>query len=862
MTLDADHTSPESYLKRFGLSEFRPGQRDVVTAVLSGKDVLCIMPTGGGKSLCFQLPSLARDGLTLVVSPLIALMKDQVDVLQQKGIRAEYINSSLSPQEQNRRLERFQAGEYDLLYVAPERFRSQRFVEATKQTQIQLLAVDEAHCISEWGHDFRHDYARLGRFRRRMGNPQTIALTATATPDVRQDVIAQLGMAEPEVFIAGFARPNLQFSVRHASSRAEKDEALIQLLNETPGSGIIYSSTRKGCEQVADMLRHHVSRRVGIYHAGLLPDERRAAQENFMSGSTPIVVATNAFGMGIDKADVRFVAHYNMTGTIEAYYQEAGRAGRDGKPARCCLLYSPRDRQIQEFFIENAYPSPRVVEQVYEYLCARPEDPIEITQQQLQTELDLEIGAEGIGTCERLLEKSGAIQRFEPHRNMAVIRIDSDLPTLVDLLPKQATARRKVMRVAEQIVKDIRREEVYVRPADIAAQAELPMTTVARTLRELSQLDIFDYVPPFRGRAIHVANPALRFADLEIDFDGLSKRKEADYEKLRSVISFACSEKCRQLEILMYFVDPDATECGSCDNCQTRPTRIVARIDSNDDKVIQTVRIALSGVARAQQRFGKQVIAAMLGGSRSAKITKWHLHELSTFGLLKHWPQTEISRLLDSLVAAGLLVQNEVDRFRPVLKLTDKGEQVMRGSAALSSSFALPTRILQRIDTNHKPLPQSHTAAAASVLVSANTSQHAAETATVVSSPPTALAEYAGATTSVQLSQQRSQQAARAQPNSETELDEPDHYWTWRLADVGFSLPQIERARRLPMAEIVNHLLQSLKEGRQLDIQRVFPASLREQFDQEQVTPESDAGIAAQCLQLYRKCLAADCPPF
>ncbi len=856
MSLAADHISPESYLERFGLRDFRPGQREVVAAVLAGKDVLCIMPTGGGKSLCFQLPALAREGTTLVVSPLIALMKDQVDVLQQKGIRAEYINSSLSPAEQTYRLERLQAGQYDLLYVAPERFRSQRFVEATKQTRIQLLAVDEAHCISEWGHDFRHDYARLGRFRRRLGNPQTIALTATATPDVRKDVVAQLEMAAPEIFIAGFARPNLQFSVVHASTRAEKDEALIRLLNETPGSGIIYSSTRKGCDQVAEMLQQHTKRRVGVYHAGMLSDERCAAQDSFMSDKTPIVVATNAFGMGIDKADVRFVVHYNMTGTVEAYYQEAGRAGRDGKPSRCCLLYSPRDRHIQEFFIENAYPSPSAVKQVYEYLRGRPEDPIEITQQQLQTVLDIEdISSEGIGTCERLLEKCGAIQRFEPHRNMAVIQIDSDLPTLVDLLPKQATARCRVLRAAEQIVNDMRHEEVYVRPADIAERAELPMTTVARALRELSQLDVFDYVPPFRGRAIHVAHREIAFDDLEIDFEALRERKEADYEKLRQVIKFACSDRCRQLEMLMYFGDTTAAACGGCDNCRFDTTRRPAtQIDLNDDNVIQTVRMALSGVARARQRFGKQVIAAMLGGSQSAKIAKWHLDELSTFGLLKHWPQTEICQLLDSLVVAGLLAQNEVDRFRPVLKLTSRGEQVMCGTAALSPSFTLPTRIRHRIDAGHKPTPYTQTPVDSPAFVSADTS---ATRSPPLPAPPASQTESTQSAASAR-GEHPSQPHSKLPADLDPRLDQPEYYWTWRLADLGFSLPQIERTRRLPRTEVVGHLLKSLEEGHPLDANRVFPAWLREKLVRDDVLPETVESVTECCLQLYRKCLATD----
>ena len=356
-----EQDAPEAFLARFGLDRFRPGQKEVISAVLSGEDCLCIMPTGGGKSLCYQLPAVAREGVTLVVSPLIALMKDQVDALQLRGISAEYINSSISAGEQAERLDRLTSGRYDLFYIAPERFRSPRFIEALRETKIQLLAIDEAHCISEWGHDFRHDYARLGEHRQRLGNPQTIALTATATVDVREDVVKQLRLVAPKTFVAGFARDNLHYVVEARYAKRDKELALLDYLARVSGTVIIYASTRKGCAEVHELIAARTTRRSAVYHAGLMPDERRKIQEAFMRGQAEIVVATNAFGMGIDKADVRMVLHYNMPGTLEAYYQEAGRAGRDGRQSQCVLLYSPRDRYIQEFFIDSAYPPRDVI---------------------------------------------------------------------------------------------------------------------------------------------------------------------------------------------------------------------------------------------------------------------------------------------------------------------------------------------------------------------------------------------------------------------------------------------------------------------------------------------------------------------
>jgi ATP-dependent DNA helicase RecQ len=324
----------EAYLAPFGLSSFRPGQRAVIETVFSGRDCLCVMPTGGGKSLCYQLPAIARGGVTLVISPLIALMKDQVDQLTARDLPATFINSTLTQEEQNERLEGMASGQYRLVYVVPERFRSPRFVDAARRCELTLLAVDEAHCVSEWGHDFRPDYARLGRFRAQLGNPPTIALTATATDAVRRDIVELLALDDPQVFITGFERPNLFYRAQVAATDREKDEVLMQFLADNAGSGIVYASTRKRCEELAERITSRAGRSTTVYHAGLGGDERRAAQDNFMQGRSEIAVATLAFGMGIDKADVRFVVHYNLPGSLEAYYQEAGRAGRDGQPAQ------------------------------------------------------------------------------------------------------------------------------------------------------------------------------------------------------------------------------------------------------------------------------------------------------------------------------------------------------------------------------------------------------------------------------------------------------------------------------------------------------------------------------------------------
>jgi ATP-dependent DNA helicase RecQ len=355
----------------FGYGEFRPGQAEVIQAVLARRDTLAVMPTGGGKSVCYQVPTLLRpDGLTLVVSPLLALMKDQVDAMSAMGVRAAAINSTVPVDEQRRILAESAEGGGRLLYVAPERFGAAGFMAALRNLPITLLAVDEAHCISQWGHDFRPSYRDLGAVRAQIGSPPIVALTATADPLVRQDILERLALANPVVHVAGFDRPNLAFEVARVSTLKEKFEGIsTQLRALKDESAIVYCGTRKKVEELADSLQR-AGIRCARYHAGMEDHDRKRIQEAFGRDSLRVIVATNAFGMGIDKPDVRAVIHHDMPDSLESYYQEAGRAGRDGDPATCTLYYATRDRGLREFFIEMSHPEPSRVVEVYRKLVS------------------------------------------------------------------------------------------------------------------------------------------------------------------------------------------------------------------------------------------------------------------------------------------------------------------------------------------------------------------------------------------------------------------------------------------------------------------------------------------------------------
>lgn len=561
---------------RFGISEFRPGQEDVVRAILDGTDVLAVMPTGYGKSLCYQLPSLLLPGATLVVSPLISLMADQVTALRKLNLPAAFVNSSLTFDEQVTCLAALKRGDIKILYVAPERFSSQRFLGALAEVDVSLFVVDEAHCVSQWGHDFRPHYLRLADAAKRVGRPPIAAVTATATPEVRKDIAVALGLESPAEFLAGFDRANLMLDVDICPGQDAKFRSIENALDENGTPAIIYTATRKNAEKVARAL-DRPGRKCLVYHAGLEDTDREQVQQGFMRDDAPVVVATVAFGMGIDKRDIRLVAHFDVPGSVESYYQEVGRAGRDGYPCRGLLLFNYADTRTQEFFIEGSNPPRAIVESLYEKIWDLSPDaePMEIATREIAESLGLKNDMQ-IHTAIIILERHGLIERGKSGENPAhVRRISWNPESPADLPPPSrgrtevgGTAKTNLLRALEQAFDEDLIDGVDISKNDLCRLTGMDWTALSRHLSELDRAGILSYAPPFRGRAIRPVPPKLPV--IPIDWTALARKKTWDDQRLKRIVSYAYNNKsCRRGFILDYFTGrPLRYRCGMCDVCR------------------------------------------------------------------------------------------------------------------------------------------------------------------------------------------------------------------------------------------------------------------------------------------------------
>ncbi|MDD6723716.1 MAG: RecQ family ATP-dependent DNA helicase [Bacteroidales bacterium] len=569
---------PESVLREYwGYDSFRPRQREIIDSVLAGHDTLGLLPTGGGKSLTFQVPAMMLDGLTVVITPLISLMKDQVDNLRERGIRAVYLTMGMTRRETRLVYDKCRLGKTRLLYVSPERLRSESFVRELRGWNVSLITVDEAHCISQWGYDFRPSYLRIGELRGLLGpDVPVLALTASATPLVRDDIARQLRFRpDSNVYALSFDRPNLSYVARITQNKTDK---LLQVLGATTGTAIVYVRSRKKTREIAELLQG-AGISATFYHAGLDPEVKAERQEQWKSGRTRVIVATNAFGMGIDKPDVRTVVHIDLPPSLEEYYQEAGRAGRDGLPSFAVLIATTHDRGLLKRRLNEAFPPVDFVRRVYELIGAFLDVPVGGGYNKV-FEFDLARFCRTYGLQERMTR--GALALLT---QAAYIEFQDEAPTRArlmmlcrrdELYAERLTAEEDAVLMAVlRTYTGLFSEYAFVSESEIARVAQLPEQSIYDIMLALGRKNILHYIPRKSVPYILYVTGREETRHVCLGPEIYENRRKLMEERLNAVADFAyTTERCRSVVLLEYFGEKDVSDCGRCDICRSRAKRL------------------------------------------------------------------------------------------------------------------------------------------------------------------------------------------------------------------------------------------------------------------------------------------------
>ncbi|MDR0926548.1 MAG: RecQ family ATP-dependent DNA helicase [Ignavibacteria bacterium] len=668
----------------FGYKTFRPGQAEIIDTIMSQRDTLVVMPTGGGKSLCYQLPALLLPGTAIVVSPLIALMHDQYTALIRNEYPATYINSSLSFEEYNERLDGAILGKYKLLYIAPERLNNEYFIKQLRLLNISFLAVDEAHCISEWGHDFRPAYLNIANALLNINVPHIVALTATATPDVQEDIVESLKMKETQMFITGFNRANLSFITENTSKKTER---ISQIVKETQvGSTIIYCGSRKKTEQHhKDLIEQGIQ--ATFYHAGLTAEQRKQNQDAFIDGSIPNIVATNAFGLGIDKADVRNVIHTDLTGSIEQYYQEAGRAGRDGLPSNCYLLYTYADRNLQDFFIDAQFPQNDDFDAVYQYLYSDgkmyPLDYQYIAKQ-------VHLNESKVHTIIGYFEKVGVLIRYKQEVGAKILLKQSKEQLAEFILSTNESKRIALDAIIRSYSDDAIGKVQDINVEEIASKYAIPVKTFLKALREITKQGVIEFQDTIPSGTIVVYKEMSDILSIGIDFAKLNRRRSHSQQKLDRVLEYVSTNDCKRNYILDYFNDKSYSgRCGKCSGCLD--TQQVSEEMSDDMETVLLAAAELNG------RFGQTTLVDFLkGNTKNAMLEKYNLKSYKYYRFLTHLPIGAIYKMVHLATDAGYL--DKSNGTYPLVTITQIGLEKVGGKTTppkenlLVKSSSLRTR--------------------------------------------------------------------------------------------------------------------------------------------------------------------------
>ena len=651
----------------FGLTQMLPGQTETIACVLRGEDVLTILPTGGGKSLCYQLPAFLADaGITLVISPLIALMKDQVDSMPD-GLRERTttINSTLDGDELRRRLEQVTTGRYRLVYAAPERLRQPPFLHILRSAGINRLVIDEAHCVSVWGHDFRPDYLNIGAAREALGHPALLALTATAPPRVRLDIVQRLG--EMHVIAGDVTRPNLRLSVFYAANTDEKLQRLIAFCHTQSGSGIIYAGTRARCEELAALLRRQ-GIKAAHYHAGM--DDRARVQDDFMAGRVRVVVATVAFGMGIDKPDIRFIVHFVPPPSLEAYYQEAGRAGRDGLPAECLLMYAAADRATLTRRVRQDLLSVEFLRSVYaavkRRLNGRPAGPIAAAD----LERDLATDGVRVRVALSLLEEVDLLRRGPDSPRSALVSLTGlGSGGTGELFAEFCRTAR--LKPGQPLALDL---------AEIALQMALPLEDIEPRLLAWADAGLLIYRPSGRDLSLTLLSPpadaAGRVAAL------LERYATIQAQRVDEIAAYAQTARCRHGYLNAYLGGRTIERCTACDNCVANTPPPEVTLPDEREQMLTLLRALANS-----HGWGRQTLLHLLRGDAK---TPPHAQGQSGYGALAFRSETAVNALIQQLEAGGFLQSRALTHGGMMLELSTLGRDAIANPAALDTLIKSP----------------------------------------------------------------------------------------------------------------------------------------------------------------------------
>lgn len=656
----------------FGYKDFRKGQEEIIKSVTEGTDTVVVMPTGGGKSLCYQIPALLMDGTAIIISPLIALMHDQVENLLKARIPATYINSTLPYPEIKQRLQNAQFGAYKLIYIAPERLESISFLEQLKTLHLSLFAIDEAHCISDWGHDFRPSYLSIPKCFDVIERVPIIALTATATPDVRLDIQKRLSLHSPRIFVQGFNRPNLSYHTEETSKKVERIVDIVQQTKE--GGTIVYCGSRKRVDTFTEQIREYKIHSLS-YHGGMEDKHRMYSQNEFINGNCKVLVATNAFGMGIDKSDVRNVIHCDLTQTLEAYYQEAGRAGRDGRESNCTLLYHPTDRRLMDYFIEGTYPDRTKIEVVYNTLYdihatpigVKPHIPILMDVYQLSQKAGVTVNI--VQSVITLLQRYQIIKEGSDS-GLASVQFTTSNERVKEYLNNIPQDKQKVLiALLRSVGADALISQVQFDLHGLLTKHDVSPQEFESAMRTFEYGRILRYHPPGSAGGITILMERMPFQRVPIDFTSFYDRKQKAIRKLDVVERYATTGDCKRNFILHYFQDKaEYGKCGKCSSCTRKGGKKTDVLSKESETLRQLILSACSEIAG---RFGKNALIDILLGKKTAKVELLSLHSMQTFGIASAYSEEEVSIAVNQAINDRVLLITP-DQF-PTIELSALG---------------------------------------------------------------------------------------------------------------------------------------------------------------------------------------------